>query len=62
MYIGESIWHVDRAHLQTMMFLQLVVGGHLMLFFTRAPGPFWKPPFPAPKLLWAIVGTQVPAI
>jgi H+-transporting ATPase len=62
MYVGDSIWHVDREHLQTMMFLQLVVGGHLMLFLTRAPGPFWKPPLPAPKLFWAIVGTQIFAV
>jgi H+-transporting ATPase len=27
-----------------------------------APGAFWKPPFPAPKLFWAIVGTQVFAV
>ncbi len=38
MYIGDTIWQVDRAHLQTMMFLQLVAGGHLMLFLTRTPG------------------------
>jgi hypothetical protein len=47
-----------RAHLQTMMFLQLVAGGHLMLFLTRTPGAFWKPPFPGSKLFWAIVGTH----
>ena len=62
MYLGETVWHVDRPHLQTMMFLQLVVGGHLMLFLTRTPGPFWKPPYPAAKLFWAIVGTQVFAV
>jgi H+-transporting ATPase len=44
MYIGEAIWHIDRAHLQTMMFLQLVAGGHLMLFVTRTPGAFWSRP------------------
>jgi H+-transporting ATPase len=41
------------------MFMQLVIGGHLLLFSTRAKGPFWKPPFPAPKLFWAIIGTQL---
>ena len=44
---------------QTGMFMQLVIGGHLLLFSTRAKGPFWKPPFPAPKLFWAIIGTQL---
>jgi hypothetical protein len=41
------------GYLQTMMFLQLVAGGHLMSFLTRTPGAFWKPPFPASKLFWA---------
>ena len=49
----------DKAHLQTMMFLQLVVGGHLMLFVTRARGSMFKPPFPSWILAIAIVGTQV---
>jgi H+-transporting ATPase len=62
MYIGDTVWHVDRAHLQTMMFLQLVAGGHLMLFLTRTPEAFWKPPFPDPKLFWAIFGTQIFAV
>jgi magnesium-transporting ATPase (P-type) len=59
MYIGDIVWHIDRAHLQTMMFLQLVAGGHLMLFVTRTPEEFWKRPFPAPKLFWAIVAMQI---
>jgi H+-transporting ATPase len=62
MYLGDSIWHLSRPELQTMMFLQLVAGGHLMLFLMRTPGPFWKPPYPAAKLFWAIVGTQVFAV
>ncbi len=45
--------------IQTGMFMQLVIGGHLLLFATRARGPFWKPPFPAARLFWAIMGTQL---
>jgi H+-transporting ATPase len=44
---------------QTAMFLQLVVAGHLLLFCTRTKGPFWKPPLPNARLFWAITGTQV---
>lgn len=62
MYLGDTVWHLDRPLLQTMMFLQLVAGGHLMLFLTRTPGAFWKPPHPAAKLFWAIAGTQVFAV
>ena len=41
---------------------QRVAGGHLMLFLARTPHACWKPPFPAPKLFWAIVGTQILAV
>lgn len=59
--IGQNVLHLDSHHLQTILFLQLVVGGHLMLFVTRTKGPFWMPPFPGTALFWAIVATQVVA-
>ena len=34
----------DRSHLQTVMFLQLVAGGHLLLFVTRSERWFFLPP------------------
>ncbi len=57
--IGQNVLHLDAPHLQTALFLQLVVGGHLMLFVTRTKGPFWMPDFPAAPLFLAIVATQV---
>ena len=48
--------------LQTMMFLQLVVGGHLLLLVTRTERWFFLPPFPAAKLFVAIVITQILAV
>ncbi|MGL6227355.1 MAG: plasma-membrane proton-efflux P-type ATPase [Thermoguttaceae bacterium] len=45
--------------LQTMTFLQLVVGGHLLLFVTRNPSCFFFRPYPSWILLSAIVGTQI---
>lgn len=58
-----SAWFglIDRAHLQTVVFLQLVVGGHLLLFITRTERWFFLPPFPAAPLVGAIVATQVVA-
>lgn len=47
--------------LQTVMFLQLVVCGHLLLFVTRTPNWFFHRPYPAPVLFWAIMITQVVA-
>ena len=51
----------DRAHLQTAVFLQLVVGGHLLLFVTRTERWFFLPPFPAWPLLASIVATPLAA-
>jgi H+-transporting ATPase len=62
LYLGDTLHHLDRPQLQTMMFLQLVAGGHLMLFVTRTRGLFWKPPYPSAKLFFAIVATQIAAV
>ena len=52
----------SREQLQTVMFLQLVAGGHLLLFITRSERWFFLPPFPALPLLSAIVLTQILAV
>ena len=44
------------------MFLQLVAGGHLLLFVTRSEGWFFLPPYPALPLLAAILATQALAV
>src|SRR5262249_815166 len=53
---------VTHDQLRTVTFLQLVVGGHLLLFVTRTERWFFLPPFPASKLLTAIVLTQILAV
>ncbi len=52
----------DKSHLQTVMFLQLVAGGHLLLLVTRTSDWFFKPPYPATPLFVAIVATQLLAV
>ncbi len=52
----------DKAHLQTVMFLQLVAGGHLLLFVTRSERWFFQRPWPSRPLFLAIVGTQLLAV
>ena len=59
-YIGERVLHLDRAHIQTLMYLKLSVAGHLTIFLTRTRGPFWSIR-PARILLLAVVGTQAVA-
>ena len=41
-YLGERVFHLDRAHIQTLMYLMLSVAGHLTIFLTRTRGPFWS--------------------
>jgi H+-transporting ATPase len=60
---GLQAWiKIDHAHLQTALFLQLVAGGHLLLFVTRAKRFLLAPPLPSLPLFGAIVGTQVFAV
>lgn len=59
-YLGERVFHLDRAHIQTLMYLKLSVAGHLTIFLTRTRGPFWSIR-PAPILMLAVFGTQLAA-
>ena len=43
-FLGDRVFHLDRPHLQTMMYLMLSVAGHLTIFQTRTRGPFWSIP------------------
>ncbi len=59
-YLGDRIFHLDRPHLQTLMYLMLSVAGHLTIFLARTRGPFWSIR-PARILLMAVCGTQTVA-
>jgi H+-transporting ATPase len=61
-HLAEQFDLSSEQQLQTVMFLQLVAGGHLLLFITRNERWFFQPPFPAPLLFFAIVVTQVIAV
>ena len=59
-YLGERVFHLDRAHIQTLMYLKLSVAGHLTIFLTRTRGPLWS--IRPARILWvAVVGTQIVA-
>ena len=57
-YLGERVFHLDRAHIQTLIYLKLSVAGHLTIFLTRTRGPFWSHR-PALILWIAVLGTQI---
>jgi H+-transporting ATPase len=59
-YLGDRVFHLDRPHLQTLMYLMLSVAGHLTIFQTRTRGPFWS--IRPARILWmAVLGTQTVA-
>jgi H+-transporting ATPase len=56
-YLGDNVFHLNHAHIQTLMYLTLSVAGHLTVFLARTRGPFWSIR-PARVLVLAVVGTQ----
>jgi H+-transporting ATPase len=56
-YLGDKAFHLNHAHLQTLMYLTLSVAGHLTIFLARTRGPF-QSVRPARILLLAVLGTQ----
>jgi H+-transporting ATPase len=59
---SQAIMEMTFPHLQTMLFLQLAAGGHLLLFVVRTRSSLFVPPYPSAPLLLAIVGTQIVAV
>jgi len=58
----QGIVPLDARQLQTVMFLQLAIGGHLLLFVVRTKSFLFRPPYPSARLFWAIVATQIAAL
>ena len=56
--LAKDVYHLDHAHLQTLMYLMLSVAGSLTIFLTRTRGPFWSTPRPARILLMAVLGAE----
>jgi H+-transporting ATPase len=57
-YLAERVYGLDRATIQTLMYLKLSVAGHLTIFVTRTRHAFWSQR-PATVLLGAVLGTQM---
>jgi H+-transporting ATPase len=61
-WIGESVLHLDRATIQTLMFLKLSVAGHLTIYLARTgEHHFWERPLPAPILFFTAESLQLTA-
>jgi H+-transporting ATPase len=56
--LGERVFHLNQAVIQSLIYLKLSVAGHLTIFVTRTRKSFWSIR-PAPILLAAVAGTQL---
>ncbi len=50
---------VTTKEIQTMIFLKLLVAGHMTIFLTRNTGALWQKPYPSLWLFFTLEGTQV---
>ncbi len=59
-WIAEKYLHLPRPVVQSLIFLKLLVAGHLTIFYiTRSAGTFWQRPWPNWRLVVATEATQV---
>jgi H+-transporting ATPase len=58
-WFADRILHMPRPELQTLIFLKLLVAGHLTIYVTRNIGWFWQRPWPNWRLFFACETTQV---
>jgi H+-transporting ATPase len=58
-WFADRVLHMPRPELQTLIFLKLLVAGHLTIYVTRNIGWFWQRPWPNWRLFFACETTQV---
>jgi H+-transporting ATPase len=58
-WIAERYLDVARAELQSVIFLKLLVAGHMTIYLTRNKGAIWQRPWPSWKLFTATEATQL---
>jgi len=58
-WIAERMLDLPRPTVQTLIFLKLLVAGHLTIYLTRKPGWFWARPWPDGRLFWTAELTQL---
>ena len=58
-WIGEEYLHLPRETIQTLIFLKLLVAGHLTIYLTRNVGKIWDRPYPNLKFFLVTEATKV---
>ena len=57
--IARMGMHLSIAEIQSMIFLKLVIAGHMTLFVVRSRLQFWRRPWPSRWLLAALVSGEI---
>ncbi len=58
-WIARDYLQLPPAQIQTVIFLKLLVAGHLTIYITRSERWFWQRPWPAARLFWTTEATQL---
>jgi len=58
-WFAEEYFHIPRETIQTLVFLKLLVSGHMTIYLTRNVGAFWDRPWPSWQLIVAAETTQL---
>ena len=58
-WLARDYFRLPEPTIRTVVFLKLLVAGHLTIYVTRNDGPLWQRPFPAWKLVAVTEGTQI---
>ncbi|VVB77245.1 Potassium-transporting ATPase ATP-binding subunit [uncultured archaeon] len=60
--LGVYVFHLSTPVLETLMFLKLLVAGHMTLYLARSGKKhFWNRPLPSPRLFAVVETTQLAA-
>lgn len=58
-WIARDYLGLAAGQIQTVIFLKLLVAGHLTIYITRSERWFWHRPWPSARLFWTTEATQV---
>ncbi len=58
-WIAQRYLRMSRPETQTLIFLKLVVAGHMTIYLTRNKGAIWARPWPSWKLVTVCEATQI---
>ena len=58
-WVAEGYLQLARPEIQSLIFLKLLVAGHLTIYLTRNKGAIWQRPLPSWKLFTATEATQL---